>query len=151
MRQLLAALVVSSALVVAPAVAQNAKNPINITADNFVIDESVSLATFTGKVVLVRKDLTLWADKVVVDYGAGGPSDIKSFVATGKVRIKTSEQDATGDRADYDPRKETLRMTGNVMVVNASSTVGSADLVVDLNTNKSTFSGGRVTGVFTPK
>jgi lipopolysaccharide export system protein LptA len=160
MRSLLIALL--ALLIASPAIAQdpvnvtaNASDPVNITADKFVMDEENNLATFTGGVVVKRRTLTVWAPKVVVDYGEGGPSDIKSFVASGGVRIKTTDQDVTGDRAIYDPRTEKLRVTGNVMVVNASSTVGSGDMIVDLKTDTTTFTGGgkngRVTGVFTPQ
>ena len=69
------------------------------------------------------------------------------------MRIKTEEQDATGDYAIYDPKAETLRITGNVMVVSEASTVGAGDLVLDLNADTTVFQGtgnnGRVTGVFT--
>lgn len=150
MRRLLGVLVVASLLAVAPVAAQEA-DPVTITADKFVLDEVAQVATFTGQVVVIRKDLTVWAPTVVVDYGAGGPSNIKSFVASGGVRIKTGEQEATGDRAIYDPGAETLRITGNVMTVNASATVGGPDLIIDLRTNTSVFSGGRVTGIFTPQ
>ncbi len=131
------------------------KDPVNITADQFVVDDAASVATFTGKVVVKRNSLTVWAPKVVVEYGAEGPSSIKSFVASGGVRIKTDEQDATGDFAIYDPVAQTLKITGHVMVINSSSTVGGPDLVIDLKTNRTVFSGGgtggRVTGVFTTK
>ena len=153
MRRLLCLLLVSL-LVLTPARAQEEKDPVKITADLFVVDETSKVATFTGKVVVIRKDLTVWAPKVVVDYGEEGPSSIKSFVASGGVRIKTKDQDATGDRAIYDPTGQTLRVTGNVMVINASSTVGGPDLLIDLNANTTTFTGGkggRVTGVFTPQ
>jgi lipopolysaccharide export system protein LptA len=159
MKRLLAAIFAAIALA-APVAAQSPLNltsgggdPVNITADKFVVDEENNNATFTGNVVVKRKTLTVWAPKVVVDYGDDGPSDIKSFIASGGVRIKTDEQDVTGDRAIYDPRTEKLRVTGNVMVVNASSTVGSGDMIVDLKTDTTTFTGGggRVTGVFTPQ
>jgi lipopolysaccharide export system protein LptA len=132
------------------------KDPIKITGDKFVIDDAQRTATFTGKVVVLRTKLTVWAAKVVVDYGTGGPSDIESFTAVGSVRIKTPDQDATGEKAVYDPDTQLLHLTGNVIVINASGTVGSPELVVNLVTNTSTFSaskgsGGRVTGVFTPK
>lgn len=128
-------------------------DPVKITADQFVVDDNSSTATFTGNVVVERTNLTVWAPAVVVDYGEGGPSNIKSFVATGGVRIKTSTQDAKGDRADYDPDAGTLKLSGNVLVTNDSGTVGGPDLLIDLITNVSTFTGGRsgrVTGVFTP-
>jgi lipopolysaccharide export system protein LptA len=145
-----AALVLLTALPLAALAA----DPVKITADQFVVDDVAQIATFTGKVVVIRTDLTVWAPKVVVDYGEGGPSNIKSFVASGGVRIKTKDQDATGDLAIYDPKAETLKLTGNVMVINASSTVGGPDLLIDLNTNTTIFTGGkggRVTGVFTPQ
>jgi lipopolysaccharide export system protein LptA len=152
MRRLLAIAIILASFV-PPAFAE--EDPVHITADKFVIDESTNVATFTGNVVVKRKTLTVWAPTVVVDYGEGGPSDINSFEATGGVRIKTKDQDVTGNRAIYDPNSETLRVTGNVMVLNKSSTVGSGDMIVDLNTDKTVFTGGgstgRVTGVFTPK
>lgn len=134
--------------------AAEAPNPVKITSDKFEVDDAKHLATFTGKVVVLRKDLTVWAPKVVVDYGDGGPGSIKTFVASGGVRIKTPSQDATGDQAVYNPKTQLLRLTGHVMVVSESGTVGSPDLVVDLQNNTSVFTStkaGRVTGVFNPK
>jgi lipopolysaccharide export system protein LptA len=150
MRQLVAIVLALLALGV-PAGAQEA-DPVNITADKFVVDDVGGVATFTGSVVVKRKKLTVWAPKVVVEYGEDGPSSIRSFVASGGVRIKTDDQDATGDYAIYDPKAQTLRITGNVMVVSAASTVGAGDLVIDLNADTTVFQGsgnGRVTGVFT--
>ena len=150
MRRLLA--ITFALLALAVPVGAQEKDPVNITADKFVVDDVGGVATFTGSVVVKRKKLTVWAPKVVVEYGEDGPSSIKSFVASGGVRIKTDDQDATGDLAIYDPKAQTLRITGNVMVVSEASTVGAGDLVIDLNADTTVFQGsgnGRVTGVFT--
>ena len=147
-------LLLAAMLVLPLLAAADAPNPVKITSDRFEVDDARHLATFTGKVVVLRKDLTVWAPKVVVDYGDDGPGSIKNFVASGGVRIKTPSQEATGDQAVYNPRTQLLRLTGNVMVVSESGTVGSPDLVVDLENNTSVFTStkaGRVTGVFTPK
>jgi lipopolysaccharide export system protein LptA len=151
-RRLLAIIVLALPLLAAAA----APNPVKITSDKFEVDDAKHLATFTGKVVVIRTSLTVWAPKVVVDYGEGGTSNIKSFTASGGVRIKTPSQDATGQTAVYNPTTQLLRLTGNVMVTtgDGKSTVGSPDLVVDLKTNNSVFTGtkgGRVTGIFVPK
>lgn len=151
-RRLLAIVVLALPLLGAAA---TTPNPVKITSDKFEVDDAQHMATFTGKVIVTRIDLTVWAPKVVVDYGTGGANNIKSFTASGGVRIKTPSQDATGNIAVYNPTTQLLRLTGNVMVVasDGKSTVGSPDLVVDLKTNKSVFTstkGGRVTGVFTP-
>lgn len=129
-------------------------DPVQVTADSFTVDDASKNAVFTGSVVVTRTGLTMWADKVTVVYGTGGQSDIDSLTATGNVRIKTPTQEATGRLAVFDPGAQLLRLTDNVVVTNAQGKVSSPELVINLATNSSTFSGssgGRVTGVFTPQ
>ena len=128
-----------------------AQSETKVTGDTFVIDEAKGVATFTGNVEINRKGLQVWAQKVVIEYGAGGPEDVQTFVATGKVRLKTKDQDATGDKAVFDPNTNMLHMTGNVVVVNATGTLTGPELTVNLADNSTVFNsgkGGRVTGVF---
>ena len=137
------------ALIATPAFAQQ---NVNITADLFTLDETSNMAVFTGNVVVIHPTVTVWADKVVATYGAGGTTDLKTFDATGAVKLKTIDQDATGEHAVFTPGDQLLRLTGNVVVVNAGGTVNADELVVNLETNVSTFTSGqkgRVTGVFT--
>lgn len=143
------------ALFIAPVhQAQGQPNPVQVTADSFVLNEVAREATFTGNVVVSRNGLTLWADRVDVTYGAGGVEDIETFIATTNVRIRTDGQDATGARAVFDPANQLLTMTGDVSVTNAVGTLKGPQFVVDLKTNSTVFtggSGGRVTGVFNPQ
>lgn len=146
-RPLLTALILLAGL--SPAFAQQ---QVEISADLFTVEETQREAVFTGSVVVTHPSVTVWAPKVVATYGEGGTSDIRSFEATGAVRLKTSDQEATGERAVFTPGTQTLRLTGNVEVVNASGTIKAGELVVNMGTGVSTFtaaSGGRVTGVFT--
>ena len=136
-------------LLIAPVAAQQ---PVNITADQFTVDEKTKQAVFTGNVVVVHPSVTVHANKVEAIYGAGGASDIESFVATGAVTLDTPDQKATGERAVFNPGDQLLRLTGNVKVTNPRGTVDSSELVVNLATNVSTFTSNgndRVTGVFT--
>lgn len=131
-----------------------AASPIKVTADNFTIEDSKSQATFTGNVVVLRTDLTVYADVVTVEYGSGGMEDIQAFVATGHVRLVTKDQDARSERATYNPSTQMMRMTGNVTVVNATGTLNGPELLLNLADNTTIFNGGkagRVTGVFTPQ
>lgn len=140
------------ALAATPAVA--AGTPVKITADSFVIDQTSNTATFTGAVVITRGSMTMWADRAVVDYGNGGEADIDALDATGNVRIKTSGQEATGNRAVFTPDNSIVRLTGNVRVKNANGTMSGPELTINLSSNTSIFQGsegGRVTGVFTPE
>lgn len=140
----------SLALAATPAWAQQ---KVNITADLFTIDEATHLAVFTGNVVVTHPTVTVHAPKVVATYGEGGTSDIETFEATGNVMLQTVDQNATGERAVFTPGDQLLRLTGNVVVTNSGGTVNANELVVNLATNVSTFTGGgssgRVTGVFT--
>ncbi|VAW16783.1 hypothetical protein MNBD_ALPHA12-2042 [hydrothermal vent metagenome] len=127
---------------------------VQIVADRFVVRESENRSEFVGNVIVTQPGLKIWADKVIVYYGPKGTSDIKSFEALGNVRIENDGQTATGDRGVYDPKTRIMRLSGNVMLVNASSSVSASELRIDLNSNITEFStpgdGGRVTGVFTP-
>ena len=144
-------------LLAAPVVAQESLlapgQQVQVTADSLVIEEANKQATFTGNVLITRTGLTVRAQEVVVSYGSG-IDDIQSFEAIGNVRIETAGQVASGDRAEFDPKSQILRLTGKVMVQNAAGTMGGAELTVDLATNETTFKAGegqRVTGVFTPQ
>lgn len=144
-----ALLAVFAAFFAAPALAQT---DVQISADSFTIEEGTKEAVFTGNVVIKHPTVNVWAEKVVATYGEGGTSDIKTFEATGNVKLETDDQTATGDRAVFTPGDQLLRLTGNVEVSNAAGSVNAQELVVNLETNVSTFSasqGGRVTGVFT--
>lgn len=151
MRPIRTLLTLTALLSLAPAAM--AQSQVEITSDLFVMNEEVQEAVFTGNVVVVHPNVTVWAPKVVATYGEGGTTDIETFEASGgNVRLKTSEQDATGDRAVFTPADQLLRLMGNVKVTNASGTVDAGELVVNLETNVSTFTstgGGRVTGIFT--
>jgi lipopolysaccharide export system protein LptA len=146
-------LTVAFVLVAFPALGQQ---QVSITADLFTIDETTQEAVFTGNVVVNHPNVTVHAPRVVAIYGEGGTSDIESFEAFGPgVELITPDQTATGDHAVFTPVDQILRLTGNVVVVNAGGTVNAGELVHNLETNVSTFtaagSGGRVTGVFTSR
>lgn len=128
-----------------------AASQIQVTADNFTVTDSKNQAVFTGNVQIIHPDVTLKADNVVIDYGAGGTSDVKTLDATGHVWLKTPEQTATGEHAIFDPKTQILTLNGDVTVVNASGTLHGPQLTVNLKTQTSTFTankGSRVTGVF---
>lgn len=144
--------VLALALFVLGAVSAPAQQPVAITADLFTVEEAAHEAVFTGNVVVDHPTVKVWAAKVVATYGEGGTTDIETFVATGNVRLQTDEQTATGERAVFTPGDQLLRLTGHVKVTNAGGTVDASELVVNLKTNVSTFTGGssgRVTGIFT--
>ncbi|WP_449393814.1 LptA/OstA family protein [Devosia riboflavina] len=81
---------VFATLLAAPALAQT---DVQISADTFTIEEGTKEAVFVGNVVIKHPTVNVWADKVVATYGDGGTSDIKSFEATGKVKLEDGRAD----------------------------------------------------------
>ena len=149
---LTAALLLASLAAPLPALAAD---KVVITGDSFVVDDAKHQAVFTGNVVVTQAQMKLTADKVVAYYGSGGARNITSVEALAHVKIVNPTETAVGERAVYDPKARLLRLTGNVVVNNATGQVQGAELVIDLNKNTSVFTGnkkgGRVTGVFTPQ
>ncbi len=129
-----------------------AQEQIKITSDSFLVDDNSTKAIFSGNVIISQPDLIVWADKVVVRYGSGGPSDLQEFEAIGNVKIKQPEQTARSDRGIYDPKSKILRLFGNVSVSNDSGTIIGDELIVDIASGTSSFpaniDGGRVTAIF---
>jgi len=125
---------------------------IKITSDQFIVNETSSSATFTGNVIIKQPDLIVYANKVVVHYGAGGPSDLKDFEAIGGVKIVQPEQTAKADRGVYNPKSKILTLYDNVAVTNESGTIMGSELIIDTISGISKFpsqsDGGRVTAVF---
>ncbi len=149
-----AALALATSLALFPSTLQAAGPAVQVTADSFTVEQASGRAVFTGNVVITRDGLSMWAETVTVTYGSGGEGDIDRLEAVGRVRIKTTGQEATGNRAVFDPDAQTLRLSGDVSVVNAQGNVRGPELVIDLARETSVFrgsEGGRVTGVFTPK
>ena len=152
--KLLAAMILALVMALLLALPAFAVEPVNVSADDFTIDQANNNATFSGNVVITRTGLKLWADKVVVIYGSGGQSDIDGLTATGNVRIKTDSQEASGAKATFNPDTQILKLSGDVTVVNAQGKLNGPELTINLATNSSVFkgnAGGRVTGVFTPQ
>jgi lipopolysaccharide export system protein LptA len=141
-------LIVLAILMSAPVFAEEVK----ITADSFTIAENRQQAEFKGNVVLVQPKLRVTSDQMIIYYGKGA-GDIKQVDANGRVHLVTPDQDVTGDKGVYDPKSRTMRVTGNVVVINEQGRVTGPELLVNLATNTTEFitrGGGRVTGVFNP-
>lgn len=138
----------------ADTLAEQADDPVNISADSLEIVEDDNTALFTGNVVILQGDMEMKAQRVEALYGEAGPSDLIEFTASGgRVQMITEDQVIDGDQANYDFESRVLTFTGNVVVVNESGTVNSDRLVIDTRAGTSSFSGGpdqggRVTSVF---
>ncbi|VAW02120.1 hypothetical protein MNBD_ALPHA08-1146 [hydrothermal vent metagenome] len=163
----MAAAVVSTALLALPAIAQsvnttdlskstNKKQAVDIESNAMEIIDEKNQAIFTGKVVAKRGKVTLSAEKLVVDFVKEKQNDgtdktsVTFLNATGGVLIITSTQRITGQWARMDVKADKAVVGGNVVVKQGSSIIRGKKLKVNLKTDRSEMTGGRVRGTFTP-
>ncbi len=163
----IAAAFVITALSVLPANAQsvdttalskstNKKQPVDIESNSMEIIDAKKQAIFSGKVVAKRGQVTLKAEKLVVDFIKEKASDgtdktkVTFLNATGGVLIITRTQRITGQWARMDVKADKAVVGGNVVVKQGSSIIRGKKLRVNLKTDRSEMTGGRVRGSFTP-
>jgi len=163
----MAAAVVSTALLALPAIAQsvnttdlskstNKKQAVDIESNAMEIIDEKNQAIFTGKVIAKRGKVTLNAEKLVVDFVKEKQSDgtdktsVTFLNATGGVLIITNTQRITGQWARMDVKADKAVVGGNVVVKQGSTIIKGKKLKVNLKTDRSEMTGGRVRGTFTP-
>ena len=95
------------------------------------------------------------AQKAIDQAAAGAPAKSGGFSkveAIGSVKVTSGPQVVTGDRGVFDPKANTIVVTGKVVLTQGANIINGTRLVVDMTTGKATVdqSGGRIKGVFTP-
>ena len=136
---------------------KDGKSPTDIVSDTMEIIDQEKRAIFTGNVNLKRSDVDWTADKMIIDYeettNPDGTSntDAKFIDSTGNVKIVTDNETITGKWAKMDVKENTLKVGGNVKVVQGDTILYGELMDTDLDTDKTVMSGGRVKGQFKPK
>jgi lipopolysaccharide export system protein LptA len=164
----LAALAASGAMVTGTADAQtkgpfggfkhDSKAPIEIVADSLEVQQSASLAIFTGDVVAGQGTLRLTADKLTVTYaaqksGAAANTDtgaIQRMRADGNVFLSNGSETAQGAWAEYEVVDGVVRMGGSVVLTQGGNAISGNSLVIDLKAGNGRVEGGRVKTIFAP-
>ncbi len=112
---------------------QNKNQPVQIEAASLEVRDKEKKATFSGNVKVVQGDTTMRCKALVVFYdsartrrasqagtqtmkaaapGPGGSSSISRLEATGGVTVTQKDQVATGERADFDMKTNTVILQG---------------------------------------
>jgi lipopolysaccharide export system protein LptA len=138
----------------------NRNQPVRIRAATLEVRDKDKVATFTGDVHVTQGDTDMRCKVLVVFYegdatqpstpaaqpGPAGQQQIKRMECKGNVVATQKDQVATGERADYDVRSNTIIMTGNVVVTRGQDVLTGNRLVVDLTSGVSNVESGRGSG-----
>jgi lipopolysaccharide export system protein LptA len=137
--------------------AEKVSLPVEVEANEMEIIDVDKQAIFRGRVEAVRDGERIRSDVMTVFYAdvkqpdGTSKSQVSKLDATGNVTITTKKQTITGDWAKMDILANTLLVGGSVKLVEGKTTLSGEKLTVDLNTERTRMSGGRVKGSFVPK
>lgn len=152
---------IASALIASVAFAQSANIalgtsgfdaslPVEVTADQFSIDQSSGEAVFDGNVLIVQGEVRLSAGKVTIEYAEEGAENaIARLLASGGVTFVTSGDAAEARDAVYSVAQGTVTLSGDVLLTQGRNAIAGDRLVVNLSSGNGLME-GRVRTVFTP-
>lgn len=90
--------------------------PITVKSNEMTADNKGKTAIFSGKVVAKQGDITIFSEKLVVNYADKG-GEVEKVEAIGNVRIVQLNRTGFSDQAVYDSRTGRIVMTGTPRVV----------------------------------
>jgi len=128
--------------------------PITIKSNELTADNKGKTAVFTGKVVAKQGDISIFADKITVNY-ADKKGDVEKIEAYGNVRIVQQNKTGTAAQAVYDSRDGRITLTGNPRVMQGGDSISGKTITYYVDDDKSVVSGGddpksRVEAVINP-
>lgn len=128
--------------------------PITVKSNEMSADNKGKTAIFSGKVVAKQGDVTIFADKLVVNY-ADQSGDVDKVEATGTVRIIQQNRTGFADQAVYDSRNGRIILTGTPRVVQGGDSISGKVITYYVDDDKSDVSSGgdpkvRVEAVINP-
>lgn len=126
--------------------------PISIKSNEMTVDNKGKTAVFSGKVVAKQGDLTIYADKVIINYG-NEKGDVEKIEADGDVRIIQENRIGTAAHAVYDSNQGRITLTGSPKVMQGPDSISGKTIIYFVDEDKSLVSGdgdSRVNAVIHP-
>lgn len=102
--------------------------PITIKSNELSADNKGKTALFSGKVVAKQGDVTIYSDKLTVNY-ADKKNDVEKIEADGNVRIIQENKIATAVHAVYDSKLGRITLTGNPRVTEGATNTITGSII----------------------
>ena len=126
--------------------------PITVKSNELTADNKGKTAIFTGKVVAKQGDITIYADKITINYGAA-KGEVDRIEAQGSVRIIQQNRTGIASNATYHSREGRIILTGNPKVIQGTDTISGETITYLIDEDRSVVTGGvntRVEAVIQP-
>ncbi|HEY4744885.1 MAG TPA: lipopolysaccharide transport periplasmic protein LptA [Desulfuromonadaceae bacterium] len=131
---------------------QRSSLPITIKSNQLSADNMGKTAVFTGKVVARQGDITIYSDRMTVNYG-DIEGEVDKVVAEGDVRIVQENRIGLAAHAVYDSKQGQITLTGNPKVMQGTDSITGKTIIYYIDEDKSVVSGegdSRVNAVIHP-
>lgn len=115
--------------------------PITVKSNEMTADNKGKTANFFGKVVAKQGDITIFCDKLVVNY-AEKSGDVEKVEAVGNVRIVQQNRTGFANMAVYDSRNGRIVLTGTPRVVQGVNSISGKVITYYVDDDKSDVSSG---------
>lgn len=136
---------VALALPLSVAVAADHKDrsnlPITIKSNEMAADNKGKTAIFTGKVVAKQGDVTIYADRLTINYG-DKKNDVEKIEADGNVRIVQENRIGTASHAVYESTQGRITLTGNPKVMQGTDAMSGNIITFFIDDDRSEVSSG---------
>ncbi|MFM2390241.1 MAG: hypothetical protein RLZZ437_1796 [Pseudomonadota bacterium] len=127
---------------------QDTSLPVEIEADNLVVNNADGSAEFTGNVLVGQGDMRLTAGAIRVEYGTDGKS-INRLIASGGVTLANASEAAEAREAIYTIATGEVIMSGDVLLTQGQTALSGQKLIIDLKAGTGRME-GRVQTTFIP-
>ena len=112
---------------------------INIEADQLITKQNLLKSEFNGNVHANDGANYFWGDKMTIYYDE--KKEIKLINLEENVKIKSINEEATGNFASYDPKNEIIEIIGDVIVYKDKNVLYGDKLTIDLISSTSIIKG----------
>ena len=122
--------------------------PILIQADQLISDNEEKFADFIGNVIVTQADFVITSDKLRIYYrgellDTEEKSDknedmLEKIVATGNVKIKSSQYTAESDKVEYDTGPMTITLTGedSKVIIGGKNSIAGSKIILYRKNNR---------------
>ena len=104
------------------------KEPIFITSDWMEADRKKNTIIYKGRVVAIQADMTMRSDTLTAYYEPD-MKQMREVVAEGKVNVTQGDRVATGSKAVFDGKNQTITLTGSPVVRQGNNEVSGNRII----------------------
>jgi lipopolysaccharide export system protein LptA len=115
--------------------------PITIKSNEMAADNKGKTAIFTGKVVAKQGDITIYADRLTINY-SDKKNDVEKIEADGNVRIVQENRIGTASHAVYQSTQGRITLTGDPKITQGTDTMSGNTITYFIDDDRSEVSSG---------